>query len=335
VLLLGGQAAGSIVSMDNDGARECAPPLERRLPLATLAAIGTGLGGLAFFTFMGGAITVARFRGAGLSGTKAVALVPKSDLLATGAQALLLPTLIGVAALVPFVLLAPYRKGRRVLLGVYALVGFGGAVAIIWTQWPVQHWAGDEKLAVAALFFIAVSGYFAVDALAQDAELPKPTTATPAADDEPGSDTTTANGGDAETDNPISQTDPGSRGPATVLLFLVVALFVAVALYGRGYADPTVHPMAVLRANGQPWLSGIYVGESDSRVWIGQVRLDPPGSNHGKKSAGRIIELPRSAVSDIAIGASMQLKDAVSKGHPLLRALHREHVRRRHSNRSH
>jgi hypothetical protein len=284
-------------------------------PLAVLATIGTGLGGLAFFTFMGGAITVARFRGAGLSGTKAVALVPTSDLLASGAQALLAPTVVALILVVFFVRLARHRMRRQVALGVLALLGLGGGIAKMVTRWPVLHTPGEAWWVLGALFAIALAGLLAVDELAKAAEIPKlgaaGVVAVPGRRPAP----------------PPAPRPAGSQAPATMLLFLVIALLVAVAGYGLAYAHPTVHPMAILRANGQSGLSGIYVGESDSRVWIGKVRLDPNDSNRGLKPAGRIIELPRSEVSDIAIGASLPLRKALSEGPCLLRALRREHAR--------
>jgi hypothetical protein len=276
-------ADGSDSAID---ARRAPSPLEG-LPLAVLVGIGGGLAGLTFFTFMGGVITVARFRGAGLSGTKAVALVPKSDLLAVGAQVLLLPILIALVALVPFVMAERSDRRRRLVLTV---LGAGGVIVgctVIALSWPIRDWTADEFEAVAALVVVAGVGGLAVDGMAERSE---PT------------------GGHT------------SRVPAAVLLFLVVAVFVAVESYGMSYARPTVHPMAVVFADKQR-SSGIYVGETNSRVWMGRVIQQPAGSNHGDRSRGLIIELSRSDLSKVAIGASLPLSEAIHAGPTLAAAL--------------
>src|SRR4051794_7437750 len=104
----------------------------RALPNTVLASIAGGLGGLAFFTFVGGAVFVARYRGGGLSGTKSVALVPKADLLASGGQTLVIPAIAGVAVLVVFLRFAQRPCARCRLLSGLGLLGLAvGAVMLL------------------------------------------------------------------------------------------------------------------------------------------------------------------------------------------------------------
>jgi hypothetical protein len=259
-------------------------PLEG-LPLAVLAGIGGGVAGLTFFTFVGGAIVVARLRGAGLSGTKAVALVPKADLLAVGAQAMLLPTMIGLVVVVLFVVCDRSEKARMIVLAIFALLGLDIAVRLVDHQWSVSQWNADEKEAMVAFGLLVLAGAFAVYEMAQQA----------------------------------------GRASAAILLFLVVVLAAAVVSYAMGYAKPSVHPMAVVFADGSGGMSGIYVGDTDNRVWIGHVEEDD-NSGHGIKKQGRIVELPRSQITSVAIGASLGLDDAIKAGPRLLTALQTDHA---------
>lgn len=63
------------------------------LPGMVLAAIGGSIGVLSFVAFFGGAILWVRMDEAGLPGSEAVALIPRSVLLATGAN-FLVPSLL-------------------------------------------------------------------------------------------------------------------------------------------------------------------------------------------------------------------------------------------------
>jgi len=66
------------------------------LPLLTV--IGTGIGAIGFVIFMGGFVVWARFDAIGLPGNEAVAQVPRSDLVATGASFLVPALLVALVA---------------------------------------------------------------------------------------------------------------------------------------------------------------------------------------------------------------------------------------------
>ena len=198
-----------------------------------------------------------------------------------GAQALLLPALIALGVVAFYVEWAARDKQEsQRFLRLLAGGGIVAGVAFVAVPWPPWYWGVDEWEAVVAMSVVAVTGALAVDYLAKPEE---------------------------------------SRAPAAILLFLVVALFVATTSYARGYARPSVHPVAVVRADEETGISGIYVGETDDGVWIGEVKQT--GLNHGDKKKGDIIELPRSQVRGVAIGSLRSLDDAVAEGPKLLDSL--------------
>lgn len=100
--------------------------------LAGIAGVlGTGIGGAAFLTFVGGTIFLARFRGAGISAPSAVPLVERERLLAVGADQLVAFLVAGAGF--AFLVCLTYWVGRdqsdraaareRVLLLLAALAG--------------------------------------------------------------------------------------------------------------------------------------------------------------------------------------------------------------------
>jgi len=252
----------------SDGESPKGKPSE--IPMAILVAIAGGLAGLTFFTFMGGAIEVARLRGAGLSGTKSVALVPKADLLAVGAQVLVLPTIVAAVLVVFFVPAVRCSGWRGFVLFGFGTLGVAIAFTLIVSRWSIGDWNGDERLALIALVALAVIGGIAVSSLGRSAEH-----------------------------------SGGSRLPAAVMLFLVVALFVAITSYGMGYARPTVHPVAVNVAGH--CVTGVYIGENGDEVWYGTIVRKDGDTNHGDKGKGQIVAVPRADVRGVAIGAGVQL----------------------------
>jgi hypothetical protein len=292
------------------------------LPLAVLSAIGAGLGGLAFFTFVGGAITVARFRGIGVSGTKSVALVPRADLLAVGAQALLTPCVVALFALACFVPIARDRPFRIAYLAFLAAAGF----AALWAWTPYQpQWWGRHLDTFLLLVGIVGAGGIAVNRLTPSLPLPSrrpgvtlPTTGgrslfEPPAD--PPLHARLAGAGPRLWNRARrSATAAGpSRAAAGALLFLVVALAGTVAQYGAARAKPQIHAMAVMRKGASP-LCGVYVGESAKDIWIALPNPD-------KNLPYFVAAVPRETVTAVAIGKTAPKADAASQGQPLLTAL--------------
>jgi hypothetical protein len=87
--------------------------------VSIIAAVASGIGVLGFVTFAGGAVLWSRFKGMGLPAEHVLGLLPRAELIATGAQflvpAVLFTTLIG--AILMFVELRSKTKGvRRVVV---------------------------------------------------------------------------------------------------------------------------------------------------------------------------------------------------------------------------
>jgi hypothetical protein len=93
--------------------------------VAVVGALGTGAGLLAVVTLAGAAATLGRFRGAGLPGTEAVAVVPQRVLLATGSNVLLPMMLISIVAILGLHLLRGSSLRLGLALGFLVLLGFG------------------------------------------------------------------------------------------------------------------------------------------------------------------------------------------------------------------
>jgi hypothetical protein len=72
-----------------------------------LQILGASAGIVAFVVFIGGAMMWLRFDGIHLPADRAVALEPRSDLLATGAHALAGPVLIGLVIVLLIFLIGP------------------------------------------------------------------------------------------------------------------------------------------------------------------------------------------------------------------------------------
>jgi len=164
-----------------------------------------------------------------------------------------------------------------------ATMGMLLSIALIWGAWSIWDWSGDEWFAIAALFVLVLAGGLAVNSLGSRA---------------------------AATD--------GSRLPSAVLLFLVVALFAAVTSYGIGYARPVVHPVALGLKDGKR-LDGVYIGENADEVWVGRIVQSSKDPDHGNKSEGRMVAVPRADITRMAVGYTSSLTDAM-KVRPILDA---------------
>ena len=81
------------------------------LAFQALPAIGSAVGFLGFVAVLGGVIDWVRFQAAQLPASQAVAAVPRSELVSVGAEALILFTLLGVAAVLIVYTLDPIAEG--------------------------------------------------------------------------------------------------------------------------------------------------------------------------------------------------------------------------------
>jgi hypothetical protein len=90
--------------------------------------------------------------------------------------------------------------------------------------------------------------------------------------------------------------------PYGLAVLISVPVFGAGAVILRGVDVPEVQPVAVTLEDGTP-VCGIYVGESDDRLWIGRVELDELGHvRRPQPRRGRIFPVDSDSVAELAIG---------------------------------
>lgn len=176
------QQAGSARAKDLRGSPPEAPlcassrPTDGPTLVTVAAAVASGLGVLGFVTFAGGVVLWSRFKEMGVPADHALSLVPKSELVATGAEflvpAVLLSALIVAAVFLISGLIDRLTDGwpptkwlvAPALLG---LTELGFAIALLVTTVP--FWAFVLLVGVAALgaFVVSVSAHlsFAIFAL--------------------------------------------------------------------------------------------------------------------------------------------------------------------------
>lgn len=133
-----------------------------QLSLVTVAgAAASGLGVLGFVTFAGGAILWTRFKEMGLPADHAVALVPKAELVTTGAY-FLVPA-VGLAAAMVLLLMVVkllFRRGGDLLPGAIStsVIVFVVEAAFAIGAWGTIHIGGVLRLLLIAAASAAVIG---------------------------------------------------------------------------------------------------------------------------------------------------------------------------------
>jgi outer membrane protein OmpA-like peptidoglycan-associated protein len=94
-----------------------------------------------------------------------------------------------------------------------------------------------------------------------------------------------------------------------VCVFFSVGLFGAALGVFRMADEPRLQPVAFLRTEGDEVtaMQGIYVGESDERLWFASVALDECGASDVRRGSGRLLWVPSNEVSHLTIGPPMGL----------------------------
>jgi hypothetical protein len=266
--------------------------------LSVLGAIGTGIGVLGFLTFVGAATWVARFRGVELSGTYAISAMPRSELIATGADQIFAPAiaaLLAAAVVLGLLALAHWRRldvaeWTGVVLAFVAL----GAAAL---AWHFQHNVGSPFGHDTWVPFLGVVASFALGAglvvvLARRAYVPG---------------------------------EPTSPSGALALAAAVAGtllVYGALETYALNMMRPHIRPAAVVAPDGTGW-AGYYVGQDADTVYLG-VTAPPLDHTTGDRSAARIVQIPLTEGSRIAVGSTLAPFKARELAHDLLDDL-REH----------
>jgi hypothetical protein len=268
--------------------------------LSLVGALATGIGGLGFFTFVGGSVLVARFRGAGLSGTTAVSVVPKSDLLAIGIDQLLAPLVVAFGLVLVLAVSYPRigptigRWGRLAMLTGIAVV------ALLYYRLQVDPPLGgshQHRLLLGAAIVILITGTLATDRLGERVI---------------------------------------SASPANLLrcqlafataVFAAVLAFASVQTYAINLSHPEVRAGALLVKGTGEAVAGLYVAQTSDRVWIGKANAGRKVPTRGVRSTGRLIGVPNSAVAAVSIGGYEALPKALKKSEALATELKRSELK--------
>jgi outer membrane protein OmpA-like peptidoglycan-associated protein len=112
-----------------------------------------------------------------------------------------------------------------------------------------------------------------------------------------------------------------------VAVFFGVGLFGAVAGVLRMLDEPRLQPVAFLLKDGDKTraIEGVYVGESDDRLWFASVALEECGDNEVRRGSGRLRSVPTKDVSALSIGPQMGLPKLAHEARAMLDAARREH----------
>jgi hypothetical protein len=104
-----------------------------------------------------------------------------------------------------------------------------------------------------------------------------------------------------------------------VAIFLSVPVFGAVVGGVRTYKRPQIQPAALVRKSDNVGVCGIYITETDKRVYMGRVE---PLGHRGETGTGRIFWVPVENVDMLKIGAPQGAKAANERAPALLRELY-------------
>ena len=254
----------------------------RSVVLSILGVLGTGLGGLGFFTFVGAVVLTARFRGAGLSGTQAISVVPKSQLLAVGVDQLLAPIVVATGAVVVVSLLYVKLSKRWLRYGLLLLAGGGALVYYAYEVDPQLKGSTQHRLLLAAAALTLVCGILGAAALGERAVKTR-------------------------------ETADGRFFAFGAAIAATVLVFATIETYARNLSHPEVRATAVVLNGTGEALSGLYIGEDSDRIWIGQVSPSRRNLEKGIRTTGRVIGIARDSVASLAIGPSTGLSDALEQ----------------------
>jgi hypothetical protein len=107
--------------------------------------------------------------------------------------------------------------------------------------------------------------------------------------------------------------------PYAVALFVAVVLFGAAAIALRALDQPQARPVAVLVNNDARGICGLYVTETEKRLYIAQVDLD--GNHDPVRRTGRIIEIPRDKVIAESVGDLQKVSHAYRRAREMRNGL--------------
>ena len=112
-----------------------------------------------------------------------------------------------------------------------------------------------------------------------------------------------------------------------------VSVFFAVGLFGaavgvlRMLDEPRLQPVAFLLkdGNGMKGVEGVYIGESDDRLWFASVALEDCEDDEVSRGSGRLRSVPIDRVTSVSIGPQMGLPSLAFEARAMLDAVRAEH----------
>jgi hypothetical protein len=268
----------------------------RGVAAAVLGAVASGIGVVGFLIFVGGAVQAARDRGVGLSAPFAVPLVPRTQLLTSGADQLFAPFVLtlGIVGVAVIYVMAKRQLPDQVDRWLRWTLLLGGVLAAILVfrhqagdPTPAPFGTGDREVAFTGAILVLTFGVYLASRLAL-----------------------TVRG------------EQGFGGSPQLLGFIGVVAATAVTYgalvtFARNEWRPEVHPIALVGHTYPAGLTGVYVGEDSSYVYVGVIyaALGNIGSNRLK---ARVIEVNRSDITALAVGGLFTLTNFPhDRQHPL------------------
>jgi hypothetical protein len=103
-------------------------------------------------------------------------------------------------------------------------------------------------------------------------------------------------------------------------LAVVLMLYATVAVVAASLVNPLIRPTAAVLASSRG-LCGVFVAENADHVYIGEPIQDPHDLDRGVHEQGQLLELPRNAVTQLAIGSSQPLPSAATRSPEMLTEL--------------
>jgi hypothetical protein len=297
--------------MEGPEERKVAGPLNPKIILEFLGAVA---GIAAFVTLVGGAVFWLRFDELGLPADRAVALLPSSLLLTVGAHALAVPAIAGLAAVIA---IQAFEGRSAVVLAFLAGVIAFILVLVLWDlAFDLSVGLGLIASAIVALLVAVLAGVGAHTLGKRVGQEHAPTVLTLAVVGVAGAVVVISTLG--------LQLYPHLLIVALVVLAGVLAIFAAASrnlghrpvlwivfvsflLAGAAVAltrtanEPKLEPVAVLLKDPEDAIAGFYVGESDDRIHLAQLRHGSGLVDVSAEPVEAIVTIPRDRVARMAL----------------------------------
>jgi hypothetical protein len=263
----------------------------RGVVIAALGAVASGIGVIGFLIFVGGAVQAARDRGVGLSAPFAVPLVPRTQLLTSGADQLFAPFVLTLGVLgVAVIYLVVRRRLSEIIdrwLRWLLLLGAAAGALVVFRHQagdpvPAPFAIGDRETAfTGGIFVLAFGGYIANRSILS------------------------------------ARHNQGIVRSPQLLLFLAVIgataiAFSALETFAHNEWRPQVHPLALVSPLYPHGLTGVYVGEDTNYVYVGIIYA-PLLDIKSNRLQARVLAIKRSDITSLSVGGLFQLTNFPSK----------------------